>query len=158
MPLTDKITAIADAIRQKTNTTDSMTLATMPNLINNIDSVTDYFFYSRRTLPFNGVKTEIRLRLPHEDTVAIYQVFCKLCSGTEISVVATDWTINTQLFGSDTTYIRLPADTKDKSKEIIFAVYPTESVSGEYEITVLRTAATDSYNGEIGLDFVTTET
>ena len=39
MALTDKIKAVADAIREKTNTTDSMTLDEMPTKITSIEKV-----------------------------------------------------------------------------------------------------------------------
>ena len=38
MALTDKIKAVADAIREKTNTTDSMTLDEMPTKITSIET------------------------------------------------------------------------------------------------------------------------
>ena len=36
MALTEKLTAIADAIREKTNTTEKITLAKMPEMISSI--------------------------------------------------------------------------------------------------------------------------
>ena len=44
MALTDKLVAIADAIREKTNTTEKMTLDSMPELISSITDLIVHAF------------------------------------------------------------------------------------------------------------------
>ena len=49
MALTDKLSAIADAIREKTNTTEKITLAKMPEMISAITggggATTEYVYF-----------------------------------------------------------------------------------------------------------------
>ena len=113
----------------------------------------DYLYYSRRTLAFNGANTNIRLRLPYEETAVIYHVKYRLISGTDVTMTITDWNLTYEASGDEDVYIRLPAGVMSNSKEMIFAVYPGTSNSGVYEVIVERTADTDAYTGTIQLDF-----
>lgn len=113
---------------------------------------TEYLYYSKRILKYNAANTNIRLTLPYENSAAIYKLKVNMTEGSDVTVTITDWTTSHIAEAGEDVYIRVPSGDMSSGKTVIFAVYPGSNI-GSYVLTVERTTETDSYSGEIQVDF-----
>lgn len=116
MALTDKLTNIADAIRSKTGSTDSLTLDAMPEAIESIETSNNQFFIDFMTNNGNGRRTIT----PDDLTgIRVYRSYAFAgWQGTSITFPAgasfiADGTGSTFFDCSNLTSVNLPTDLTD---------------------------------------------
>ena len=117
---------------------------------------TIYKYYAKVKLPYNMATSRTRIMLPFDTINGIYKVSnnCSPAVGAAMPISISDNTISGTIGANSSVYIKMATGDPSSSagKQIIFAVYPGSSNSGENIIVIERTNISDDVTN-IDIDF-----